>query len=177
GGRALALGLELRQREPYDPAGWAPRRVEAADPRTLSRHRGGLTLGMRPLVRSDSTGAWIKGDVSWDVVRRPGAPFHRDHALWFAELAGIALGARSLGPYADPGEWIALDTVTSSLLWPHLRTAAAVGVEVVATAKNQSIAFADEASAAIRVEGAGEGDLRLTADVSIGGDVPQDLIR
>ena len=165
----LALGLELRRREPYSPDSWAPRRVTAVTPRMLAAGQDGLSLGIRPLVLSDRTGAWVKRGASWDAVRRPGAPFAPEHARWFADLANIALGARSLGPYADPGEWIAVDAVDSPLLWPHLRAAQAAGIPFIATAKQQTALLADVAAAAVEVAAEGDG-LRLRARVTIDGE-------
>ncbi|HET8928950.1 MAG TPA: SNF2-related protein [Microbacterium sp.] len=168
-GRSLALGIELRQRAASRDHAWAPRRVETAQPRSLARSTSDLSLAVRPLVRSDSTGKWIKGDATWDIVRRPGAPFSRIHARWFADLANIALGARSVGPYASPGEWITLDGVESPLLWAHLAAAPDAGVEFVATAKQQTIALAGAAGASIEVAPGPNGGLRLQAVVIVDG--------
>ena len=165
---ALALGVELRQREPYSARSWAPRRVEAVTPRALAASQVDLTLGIRPLVRSDRTGEWIKGDASWNAVRRPGAPYDPAHARWFSDLARIALGARSLGPYADPGEWIRLDAVESPLLWPQLRAAAATGIPIIATAKHQEVVVAASAVATVDIAPDGDG-LRLRARVLVDG--------
>jgi len=64
----LALGVELRQREAYDPARWDPRGIAAATPRALARRQDELSIAVRPLVPG-TRGTWIKGDVSWDAVR------------------------------------------------------------------------------------------------------------
>jgi superfamily II DNA or RNA helicase len=166
--RPLALGVELRQREAYRSTEWAPRKVTAAEPRSLARRQDDLVLAIRPLVRSDSTGAWIKGDASWDAVRRPSAPFRRAHARWFAELSALALGARAFGPFSDPGEWLTLDTVDSGLLWPHLASAAGLGIPLTATSRHQTIALASQPATAV-LEVAGDGDgLRLHARVDMG---------
>ncbi|WP_243074774.1 DEAD/DEAH box helicase [Microbacterium sp. SS28] len=169
-GPPLALGIELRQRAPYQERSWAPRRVEAAEPRALAARQDDLSLAIRPLVRSDATGAWIKGNVSWDAVRRPGSGFLHEHARWFAQLADIAIGARSLGPYADPGEWIALDTVDSGLLWPHLEAAAGCGIPFVTTAKRQSAVLAATASASLDIAAGAGGALRLSARLTVDGE-------
>jgi superfamily II DNA or RNA helicase len=168
-GPPLALGVELRQREPYSDRSWAPRRVEAVTPRTLARRQDDLSLAVRPLVRSARTGAWIKGDASWDAVRRPGAPFNPAHARWFADLANIALGSRSIGPYAAPGEWIGLDAVESPLLWPHLRAAATTGIPLIATAEHQAVLLADDADAPVEIASDGDGGLRVRVRVTIAG--------
>ena len=167
-GIPLALGVELRQRTPYRPDDWAPRRIETVHPRALMGRRDDLTLGVRPLMRSESTGAWIKGQVSWDSVRRPGFGFDPAHARWFSDLTTLLLGVRTVGPFADPGEWLNLDAVESSLLWPHLRSARAAGIPLIATSEQQNVVLAYEATAAIDVTDAGEA-LRLRAHVAVDG--------
>lgn len=130
--------------------------------------RDDLSLGVRPLMRSDNTGAWIKGTASWDAVRRPGHGFDPAQARWFAELATLLLGVRTVGPFADPGEWLTLDGVESSLLWPHLRGARAAGIPLVATSERQTVRLGSDAEAAIDVENAGEA-LRLRVRVVLDG--------
>lgn len=175
GGIPLALGIELRQRTPYRPDDWAPRRIETVSPRALSGRRDDLSLGVRPLMRSASSGAWIKGQVSWDSVRRPGQDFDPAHVRWFAELATLLLGVRTVGPFADPGEWLTLDAVESSLFWPHLRAARAVGIPLVSTSEQQTVNLAHEAIAAIDVTDAGEA-LRLRGRVVVDGVPVEDAV-
>ncbi|MFT4229697.1 MAG: DEAD/DEAH box helicase [Microbacterium sp.] len=165
----LALGVELRQRSPYHDRSWAPRRVETVLPRALSARQDDLTLAIRPLVRSRSTGAWIKGDATWDAVRRPSASFDRAHARWFADLANLALGTRAPGSYGGTGEWIALDGIDSALLWPHLAAAEAAGIPLVPTSKHQRVSFAAAATVAVDVAREPDGSLRLRAAVEIDG--------
>ncbi|MEU1970359.1 DEAD/DEAH box helicase [Microbacterium sp. NPDC019599] len=168
-GAPLALGIELRQRAAWDARSWEPRRVATAEPRALARHRDGLTLGMRPLVRSASTGGWVKGGASWDAVRRGVGSFQRDHAAWFAELASIALASRAFGPYADPGEWLVLDTVESSLLWRLLSGAEGAGIPLVATGRRQSVGLAAAATTGVHIAPGPDGALRVRAAVTIDG--------
>lgn len=126
-------------------------------------------------MRSDNTGAWIKGTASWDAVRRPGHGFDPVQARWFGELATLLLGVRTVGPFADPGEWLTLDGVESSLFWPHLRAARTAGIPMIATSERQSVGLGQEAVAAIDVANAGE-DLRLRARVSIDGVPAEDAV-
>ena len=69
---ALALGIELRQRVRRSASRWAPVRVESATPRGLHQFGSDVLLGLRPLERSARSDGWIKGTVSWDVLRRAG---------------------------------------------------------------------------------------------------------
>ncbi|MDQ1128521.1 DEAD/DEAH box helicase [Microbacterium sp. SORGH_AS_0888] len=170
----LALGLELRQRAPYRADDWAPRRTAAATARSLVHARpDDLTLAARPLLRSERTGAWIKGDASWDVVRRDRARFAPAQARWIRELGEILGAARPGAPAADPGEWLALDTAGSSLLWTHLARAAGAGVALVPVSAEQTIALADAADAAVGVEVQDDADrLRVRAVATIAGTEP-----
>ncbi|WP_292877570.1 DEAD/DEAH box helicase [Microbacterium sp.] len=147
----LALGVELRRRSPFRAGEWAPRRVDAVTPRGLATGRGELLVGLRPLMASASTGEWVKGDVSWDAVRRPGTPFDPVAARWLAELYSIAHDVRALGSFTDTSEWITLDTVESALLWPHLARGTAAGVAFVPTKPYLSIDLATSATIVLEI--------------------------
>ena len=82
-----------------------------------------MLVGLRPLERSARTEAWIKGTVSWDVLRRPGHAYEPAQARWFTELHSIARDMRLFGSFSDASEWLTLDDVESHLLWPHLHAA------------------------------------------------------
>ncbi len=103
-------------------------------------------------MRSRRTGAWVKGDVSWDAVRRPGGPFVAEHARWFAELHALTRDVRTLTALTDSSEWIVLDTVDSALLWPHLVRAVDIGVEFIGTRAAHPVSLAREAAVAVTVE-------------------------
>ncbi|WP_417562549.1 SNF2-related protein [Microbacterium sp.] len=175
-GQDLALGVELRMRPPRGGAAWAPRRVEPATPRALATSAGEVLVGLRPLVRSASTGNWIRGTASWDALRRQSLGFRADHVRWLLDLYSIARDNRILSPFADASEWITLDTIVSELLWPHLAAAAECGVAIVSAAKNQSVQLAAGAEASITVRSGSEGGLRLHAGVRIDG-MPVDTER
>lgn len=170
----LALGVELRQRTAYRADDWSPRRMEAVTPRALAGRHDDLSLVVRPLRRSARTDAWIKGDASWEAMRRGAAGFDAAHVRWFAELLAILRGTGPTGGFGDPGEWIALDAAESSLLWPHLRAAAPAGIPLVPASAHQTVALAAEAEIAIHV--AAEGDaLRVRTRARIDG-LPDDAV-
>src|SRR5690606_3906289 len=141
----LALGVELRVRERphHDP--WASRRVRAATVRDLAGTPE-LMVGLRPLGRSHSTGAWIRADVAWEALRRCTGRFVEPQRRWFTELFGIAHDVRVLGGFRDESDWITLDTVESALLWPHLAEAAAREIPIIAAAKNLDVTLAGPAT-------------------------------
>ncbi|MBN9202616.1 MAG: DNA/RNA helicase, partial [Microbacterium chocolatum] len=97
GGEALALGFELRRREPYDPARWEPRGVATVTTATLTGVAGDLHVALRPLMRG-SRGDWIRGDVSWESLRRGPSRFRPDQVRWFAELHALSRVARPEAP-------------------------------------------------------------------------------
>jgi len=76
----LALGVELRQRVRRSASRWAPVRVESASPRSLDQLGSDVLVGLRPLERSARSDGWIKGTVSWDVLRRAGNTFEPGQA-------------------------------------------------------------------------------------------------
>ncbi|GAA3771810.1 DEAD/DEAH box helicase [Microbacterium kribbense] len=166
---ALALGVELRQRQGGGAATWSPQRVTTATARSIATTDGELLVGLRPLVRSAATGNWIKGTVSWDALRRGGAGFRADQARWFAELYSIGHDARRPGPFADASEWVTLDTIASGLLWPHLAAAAGRDIPIVATAAAQIVRLAGAGAVALQVVRARAGGLLLQATTTIDG--------
>ncbi|MFT4213073.1 MAG: DEAD/DEAH box helicase [Microbacterium sp.] len=155
----LALGVELRQRSPYRADDWAPRRTTAATARGLVARRDDLSLAVRPLMRSDRTGAWIRGDASWDAVRRGAARFVPQQARWLTELATILTGGAAPGGIGGSGEWLTLDGGRSTLLWPHLAAARDAGVELLPAATGQTVRLARYGAVAVDV--ADDGDRML----------------
>lgn len=165
----LALGVELRRRAAYDPAHWGPRAVEAVTPRILASDQNGLFLAARPLV-AGAEGSWIKGDSSWDSVRRTPDRYDAAQARWFAELYGIAHDARPTGPFASVSEWLVLDDVASRLLWRHLASARASGIPIVPTRRFQTVDLAGEAKLSVELSATGTGGLRAQARLEIDGE-------
>ncbi|RWR19658.1 DEAD/DEAH box helicase [Microbacterium enclense] len=165
---ALALGIELRQREAYDPSRWEARSVDPVTPRMLARRQEDLQLVARPLVRG-ARESWIRADATWDAVRRSTGRFDPAHVGWFAELHALAQAMRTTGPFVAASDTVALDTIASPLLWPHLRAAAGLGIPLVPMHAQQSVRLAGEATARVSVEPGGGGALRLAAAIEIEG--------
>ncbi len=184
--RPLALGVELRLRESREQAHWGARRVQTATARSVSEAlaRGradDLSLAVRPLARSVSSGAWVRADVSWESLRRSArssAPAHaRGHSRWFAALAGIVHDDRVLGGIRDDSAWLTLDGVESALLWPHLGAADALGIPIVAAARGHSVAVAEQATVAVTLERASDGGFVLAPTVAVAGAADADIVR
>jgi len=174
---ALALGVELRQRVRRSASTWAPVRVESASARSLHTYGADVLVGLRPLERSARTDAWIKGAVSWDVLRRPGSPYEPAQARWFAELHSIGRDLRLLGAFPDVSEWLTLDDIESQLLWPHLAAADAHGIPMVPTKKHTTVAFAADAAVSLSAAQTTDG-IELAPRFSIDGEVaPTDSLR
>ncbi|MAO36780.1 MAG: DNA/RNA helicase [Zunongwangia sp.] len=167
-GARLALFVDLRQRTRTGT--WGPTRLEAATAESLMRRPGDVVVGLRPAVRGASEGSWIRGEVSWDALRRPGGPWDPVQARWFAELHSIAREVRSLATYSDLGEWLVLDTIESTLLWPHLAAADAVGVPLVGTSTRRTVSRAADAAVGLRIDRSDGDALRVSVDVDIDGE-------
>lgn len=167
---SLALGVELRHRAARGDNHWAPRPVRPASARDVAKGEGELLLGIRPLMRSDSTGSWIQGHAGWDVVRRDASQFGRTQTRWFADLLSIARDSMLSG---NAGEWLIVDQIESTLLWPHLRAGSALGIPLVASQKATSVALGHSGSISARVARADDGGLAVDADIVIDGrEVP-----
>ncbi len=164
----LALGVELRQREAYDPARWEARSIDPVTPRMLARRQEDLQLVARPLVRG-ARETWIRADATWDTVRRSTGRFDPAHVGWFAELHALAQAMRTTGPFVAASDTVGLDAITSPLLWPHLRAARDLGIPLVSMHPQQSVRLAEEATARVSVEPGDGGALRLAAAIAIEG--------
>ncbi len=172
----LALGVELRVRESASVAHWGPRRMRTAVAADLAgehsddaHRRADLCVGLRPLSRSRTTGAWVRAEVSWDSLRRDAGAFRADQRRWLIELYGIAYDARLLAGVRDDSDWLTLDTVTSTLLWDHLGDAQRVELPIVSAAKKQSVMLTTTATAAARITAAEPGGLRLAPEITVDG--------
>lgn len=164
----LALGVELRQREAYDPSRWEARAVVPVTARSLAKRQDDLQLVARPLVRG-ARDAWIRGDASWDAVRRSSGRFDPVQVRWFAELHALAQALRTVGPFAPSGDTVALDAVDSPLLWPHLAAAEGLGIPLVPLTAQQQVSLAREASARVALDAVGGGALRVSTALEIDG--------
>ncbi|MFB7250735.1 SNF2-related protein [Microbacterium sp. NPDC056234] len=161
----LALGVEVRRRAAQGAHQWAPRPVTTAHPRDLAQHPDDdVLLAVRPLMRSDSTGNWIQGDIGWDAIRRSSGRFAPDQVRWFGDLLSIARESLLSG---TAGEWILLDLVVSRLLWDHLSSARAIGIAVVPMQKHTDIRFAEHAEVSATISAAEDDGLTLTPHVEI----------
>ncbi|WES65460.1 DEAD/DEAH box helicase [Microbacter sp. GSS18] len=169
-GVPLALGVDLLVRA-RDGSAWAPRRLTPATARAADRAPEDVVLGVRPMVPGASTGTWVKGDASWDAVRRPGDRFATAPARWFAQLHSIAREMRSLATYSDLSDWLVLDTVDSDLLWAHLERAGDHGVDLVGVRRNTTVGVAREADVAVAVDARAGGGYVLAPLVRIDGAV------
>ena len=168
--REVALGVQLRRRE-GDEAHWGPRRIEPATPRSVESPGGELRLAVKPLVRSAARGDWVRGDLTWETLRRGAWRTDPAHRRWFATLYGIAHDVRVFGGYGD-SEWLTLDGVDSDLLWPHLRAAAELGIPLVATRADQRVTVGRTAEVEVHVDADGAG-LSVYAEARVDGCAAQ----
>lgn len=169
----LALGVELRHRAARDERHWAPRPVRSATARDVVRSTGELLLAIRPLMRSEQTGAWIQGQAGWETVRRD-RRFGRLQNRWFGDLLSISRDSLLSG---NAGDWLVVDQIESALLWRHLRAGAELGIPLVSSQKSATVRLASHAEVAALITRDDAGALEVTAEVSIEGEVvrPQDV--
>ena len=151
----LALGFELRVRDARGANPWASRPQRTATPRDVAKATGEILLGIRPLERSAATGSWVLGSATWDAVRRAPDQYGRERSRWFADLLSIARDTLLSG---TAGDWLVADLIESRLLWGHLRSAADLGIPLVAAQRSTTLVLADAAeltAAVSRDEGGG----------------------
>lgn len=166
GAVTLALGLEVRHRAARGVHQWAARPVRPATVRDVVKGEGELLLGMRPLMQSESTGAWIQGNASWDAVRRPGTQFLPEQVRWFTELLSISRDSLLSG---TAGNWLILDQVESGLLWAHLRAGIELGIPIISAHKSFSVSLAESGVVAAEVERLSDGGLSVAAKIALDG--------
>ncbi|MFB7842486.1 DEAD/DEAH box helicase [Microbacterium sp. NPDC056052] len=159
-GAPLALGVELRRRDRADARHWASRPLRTATARDLAKDPGELFLAVRPLRRNDAGSAWVQSEADWDAVRRPGTRYDEAHSRWFADLLSISRDSLLSG---TAGDWLLLDPVASPLLWPHLQSASATGIALVATERSTRLRWAEELRIAVDIAADGDGGLVLSA--------------
>ena len=164
----LALGVELRVRDGRGENPWASRPQRTATARDVAKRSGEILLGIRPLEKSESTGAWVQGSATWDAVRRSPTQYGRDRSRWFADLLSIARDTLLSG---TAGDWLVADLIESGLLWGHLRAGADIGIPLVATQKSTTVVLADRATIGARVERDDDGGLIVRPDITIDGRV------
>ncbi|MCZ4301026.1 DEAD/DEAH box helicase [Microbacterium oxydans] len=162
----LALGVELRVRDGRGANPWASRPQRTATARDVAKRTGEILLGIRPLERSATTDAWVQGSATWDAVRRSSSQYGRDRSRWFADLLSIARDTLLSG---TAGDWLVADLIESGLLWGHLRAAADLGIPLVATQKNTSVAVAEQATIGATIGRAEDGGLVVRPDITIDG--------
>jgi superfamily II DNA or RNA helicase len=167
GGTPLALGVELRRRDVADARHWGARPLRTATARDLVKDPGELFLAVRPLRRNDAGDSWVQSDADWDAVRRPGTRFPPAQSRWFADLLSISRDSLLSG---TAGDWLLLDPVASPLLWPHLATAADVGVALVPTERSTLLQWTDRLRVRVDLDGTRGGGLTVAAAVDLDGE-------
>lgn len=163
---ALALGVELRVRDGRGANPWASRPQRTATARDVAKRTGEILLGIRPLERSASTGAWVQGAATWDAVRRSPTQYGRDRSRWFADLLSIARDTLLSG---TAGDWLVADLIESGLFWGHLRAGAEVGIPLVATQKSTTVVLAGDAAIRATVGRDDGGGIVVRPDITIDG--------
>lgn len=162
----LALGFELRMPRRDDANPWAPRRTVSADPRSLLAPGVEVSLAVRPLVRSVSTGEWVRSDVSWDSIRREPMRFVAAQRRWFLDLLAVVRDSLLSG---TAGDWILLDHVESALFFSHLKRADQAGVPLVASQSHTDVRRVDQAAVSLHVNDV-RGGLTVEAHTEIEGE-------
>ncbi|WP_202564213.1 DEAD/DEAH box helicase [Agreia sp. COWG] len=166
-GVPMALQFELRERVRRTHDRWRGPASAAASPRSSAEVAATRRLGVRPVVRSASTGAWVRNNLTWGTFMHQANRMNLDpeHHRWFAEFAAVQRASRATytGQELD---WIYLDEFASPLLWHLLDEAARLGIELVGPKKDASITLAREASVGLDASAHDGGSLTLTTRVT-----------
>lgn len=122
---------------------------------------------MRPALRSKS-GNWVTSDITWGTLTYKIERLGLDEAQvsWFTQFAALHRASGS-GYRASESDWLYLDDFASALLWPHLDSAAAVGITLLTGKKATRVDLAPAARIVAEVAPDGTSGLRIAPTVTI----------
>jgi superfamily II DNA or RNA helicase len=164
----MALQFEVRERATRSHDRWRGPTSTSASPRSSPAVVATRRLGVRPVVRSASTGAWVRNNLTWGTVVHQANRMNLDaeQHRWFAEFAAVQRASRATYTGQDL-DWIYLDEFASPLLWHLLDEAVRLGIAMVGVKKDASVAVAGRASVALDASADDSGDLTLAPSVAL----------
>ena len=163
----MALQFELRERAARTHDRWRGPTSTSASPRSSAAVAATRRLGVRPVVRSSSTGAWVRNNLTWGTVVHQANRMNLDaeQHRWFAEFAAVQRASRATYTGQDL-DWIYLDEFASPLLWHLLDEAARLGIALVGVKKNATVGVARRASVGLDASADESGGLALATTVA-----------
>ncbi|KQP57443.1 DEAD/DEAH box helicase [Agreia sp. Leaf283] len=166
----MALQFELRERATRTHDRWRGPTSTSASPRSSPAVAATRRLGVRPVVRSASTGAWVRNNLTWGTFMHQANRMNLDPAQhrWFAEFAAVQRASRATYTGQDL-DWIYLDEFASPLLWHLLDEAERLGIALVGVKKDASVAVARRASVGLDASAGNSGDLTLATSIDFDG--------
>jgi superfamily II DNA or RNA helicase len=164
----MALQFELRERAARTHDRWRGPTSTSASPRSSPAVAATRRLGVRPVVRSASTGAWVRNNLTWGTFMHQANRMNLDVAQhrWFAEFAAVQRASRATYTGQDL-DWIYLDEFSSPLLWHLFDEAARLGIALVGTKKDATITIARRASVGLDASADDSGGLALATTVAL----------
>jgi superfamily II DNA or RNA helicase len=166
----MALQFELRERATRTHDRWRGPTSTSASPRSSAAVAATRRLGVRPVVRSASTGAWVRNNLTWGTFMHQANRMNLDPAQhrWFAEFAALQRASRATYTGQDL-DWIYLDEFASPLLWHLLDEAERLGIALVGVKKDASVTVARRASVGLDASADDSGDLTLATSIDLDG--------
>ena len=172
----LGIGIELLTG--FGGFGFSRFGVQAAE---IQDVRDGLPLapGIRPLRRANGSDRWVRGNLTWRTFRYGGAgnsgplgEFAAEQVDLLGRLVRLQRAEQQFG--MEPGDTMRLDEFRGTEGWALLDRARAAGIELVGTGIVEDVEWGAPARMRLDVQRA-DGDLLLTAQAEVGGQVRTDL--
>jgi len=165
---AMALQFEVREQLPkrrgrrWKPP-TKPLTSESLTAAATARKAPVYELGVRPVMRSSSTGNWIKGNLSWNSIGYQAARLglNPEQSAWFGQFAALYTSV-SPGGFARDPDWFYLDDFDTPLFWNLLEQAALLGIQLVGSKKNAVIRIANSYELRLDASTGGVGSAKST---------------
>jgi len=165
---AMALQFEVREQLPKRRGRrWKPP-TKPLTPESLAaaataRKAPVYELGVRPVMRSTSTGNWIKGNLSWNSIGYQAGRLGLNTAqsAWFGQFAALYTSV-SPGGFARDPDWFYLDDFDTPLFWNLLEQAALLGIQLVGSKKNAVVRIASSYELRLDASTGGIGSAKVT---------------
>ncbi|MCU1404561.1 MAG: hypothetical protein JWQ43_864 [Glaciihabitans sp.] len=177
----MALQFEAREVVPRRRGKWRPPTqtvtLDTLEASAASKKAPVYRLAVRPLMRSTSTGNWVKGNLSWNSIVYQASRFglNPDHSRWFAQFAALYTAGSPAAYSVDP-DWFYLDAFESPLFWNLLEQAESLGIALVGSKKTVSVQIGgevelsiDAATTAVAASKRTKPPLQLTSRLTING--------
>ena len=121
------------------------------------------------LVSLNSSGKWVRGNLTWDKLAYDHHSFGLNPAHWNWMVVFHALATAGRPSYAATGRWINVEKFDSVLLWQLLEQARQVGIQFVGSRKATTVTVHQGATVGLDMLAQTDGGLHLQPRAEVDG--------